>query len=370
MWSATKPIVASAVWVLIGDGLLEIERPVAHYIPEFATNGKQAITVEQVLLHTAGFPNAPMDPVEGADTVTRVKRFTEWELEWEPGSRFEYHALAAHWVLAELLERLSGEGADFRDVIETRICEPLGLPRLLGIPEEEQGDIVEGVRLGEAAATSPTDIDTMQFNKPAVRAAGVPGGGGHMTAATMERFYQALLHNPDGLWDADVLADAKTNIRCRYPDPLMNVAVNRSIGLVLAGDDGLHQFRYAMFGGDRHRRSRSARGRLLPGGLGRPTRRARRSRSEERPATNGHDGRRGQRAKPISDPRGCSSPTEDLCRGVHRSPTGSTSSSRSSPSPTAATSSRHVSRAGGFGVWASSAFTPEELEVELNWIDG
>jgi CubicO group peptidase (beta-lactamase class C family) len=58
------------------------------------------------------------------------------------------------------------------------------------------------------------------------------------------------LHNPDGLWDADVLADAKTNIRCHYPDPLMNVAANRTIGLVLAGDDGFHQFRYAIFGKD------------------------------------------------------------------------------------------------------------------------
>src|SRR5439155_8543465 len=112
---------------LVGDGMLDIARPVAHYIPEFATNDKERVTVEQVLLHTAGFPNAPMAPVEGADAVTRVKRFTEWTLEWEPGSRFEYHALAAHWVLAELIERLSGEGEDFRDVIEQRLREPLGL---------------------------------------------------------------------------------------------------------------------------------------------------------------------------------------------------------------------------------------------------
>jgi CubicO group peptidase (beta-lactamase class C family) len=250
VFSATKPIVASVTWLLIGDGLLEIDRPVAHYIPEFATNGKEVVTVEQVLLHTAGFPYAPMDPIEGADTVTRVKRFTEWELEWEPGSRFEYHGLSAHWVLAELIERLAGEGVDFRDVIEERLCEPLGLPRLLGIPEEEQGDIVDGVRLGDAAPTTPIVIDERQFNVPAVRAAGVPGGGAHMTAATMARFYQALLRNPGGLWDADVLADATTTIRCRYPDPLMHVAANRSIGLVLAGDDGLHQFRYAMFGKD------------------------------------------------------------------------------------------------------------------------
>src|SRR5262245_33262192 len=71
IFSATKPIVASAVWLLIGDGLLEIGRPVAAYVPEFATNGKDAITVEQVLLHTAGFPNASMDMVEGADPVRR-----------------------------------------------------------------------------------------------------------------------------------------------------------------------------------------------------------------------------------------------------------------------------------------------------------
>jgi CubicO group peptidase (beta-lactamase class C family) len=249
VYSATKPIVASAVWLLIGEGLLEPSRPVAHYIPEFATNGKQIVTVEQVLLHTAGFPNAPMDPIEGSDTVTRVKRFTEWRLEWEPGSRFEYHALAAHWVLAELIDRLSGH--DFRDYVETRVCAPNGLPRVLGLHAEEQDDIAPGVALGTAPADSPIPtVDTEILNRPDVRAAGVPGGGAIMTAATMARFYQALLYDPNRVWNADVLRDAKTNVRCSFPDPLMQVAANRSIGLVLAGDDGLHQFRYGMFGKD------------------------------------------------------------------------------------------------------------------------
>jgi CubicO group peptidase (beta-lactamase class C family) len=71
-----------------------------------------------------------------------------------------------------------------------------------------------------------------------------------MTAATMARFYQAVLQNPQGLWDAAVLADAETNVRCTFKDPLMEVPANRTLGLVLAGDDGLHQFRYAMFGKD------------------------------------------------------------------------------------------------------------------------
>ncbi|HET9729746.1 MAG TPA: serine hydrolase domain-containing protein, partial [Acidimicrobiia bacterium] len=232
MFSATKPIVASAMWLLIGDGLLDVERPVAHYVPEFATHGKERVTVEQVLLHTAGFPNAVLDSVEGADPVTRVKRFTEWELEWEPGTRFEYHPTSAHWVLAELLERLCGE--DFRDMIERRICEPLGLPRLLGIPREEQADIIEGVRLGNEIPA--LGANTLRFNEPAVREAGVPGGGAFATAATVAKFYQALLRNPNGLWNDDVLRDAKTNIRCTLPEPLLNVDVNRTIGLVIAGD--------------------------------------------------------------------------------------------------------------------------------------
>jgi CubicO group peptidase (beta-lactamase class C family) len=247
VFSATKPIVAAAVWLLIGDGVLDITRPVAHYIPEFASNGKEHVTVEQVLLHTAGFPNAPMDPIEGADEVTRVKRFTEWTLEWEPGTRFEYHGLSAHWVLAELILRLSGD--DFRDFIEDRICNPLGLPRLLGIPEEEQDDVADGVLLGEPTGEVQI-IAPLSLNDAAVRAAGIPGGGGIMTAETMARFYQALLHNRNNLWDPAVLEDGKTNIRCTFEDPLMHVAANRTIGLVLAGDDGLHQFRYAMFGRD------------------------------------------------------------------------------------------------------------------------
>jgi len=62
-----------------------------------------------------------------------------------------------------------------------------------------------------------------------VREAGVPGGGGIMTASSLALFYQAVLTNPDGLWDAAVLADAKTNVRCSFEDPLMHVAANRSL---------------------------------------------------------------------------------------------------------------------------------------------
>ena len=61
-------------------------------------------------------------------------------------------------MLAELIERCTG--GDFRDFVEHRVCDPLGLPLLFGIPEEEQGDIHAGVKIGEAVETNPVNVST------------------------------------------------------------------------------------------------------------------------------------------------------------------------------------------------------------------
>ncbi|EUA23370.1 beta-lactamase family protein [Mycobacterium xenopi 4042] len=52
--SAGRPVVAGVLWKLISDGLLDITRTVASYIPEFGTNGKDVVTVEQVVTHVGG----------------------------------------------------------------------------------------------------------------------------------------------------------------------------------------------------------------------------------------------------------------------------------------------------------------------------
>jgi CubicO group peptidase (beta-lactamase class C family) len=221
-------------------------RRVADYVPEFAANGKGDVTVEQVMLHTAGFPNAAMKDVDGANPARRRERFAAWELEWEPGTRFEYHGSSAQWVLADLIERLGG--TDFRDFIEQRVTAPLGLPRLLGIPEGEQSNIATLTPAGPAALDAPVDDAILRLSRPEVRAAGVPGYGAIMRAADLALFYQGLVHNPGGIWDEAVLHDVKTNVRCVFPDNLLQVPVNRTLGLVLAGDDGQHFMRYGSFG--------------------------------------------------------------------------------------------------------------------------
>lgn len=244
-FSVTKAFSAALAWLLIGDGALSDQTRVAEVVPEFGSNGKQNVTIEHLLTHTAGFARAPMRPEEGFDRELRVKRFTSWRLDWEPGSRTEYHATSAYWVLVEVIERLAG---DYRELFAKRVAGPLGLPGLtLGTPIEAQGDVVpvevcgqpaddqEG--LGERVAETGENF-LLRFNEPEILAIGVPGAGAVASAADIALFYQALLHNPDRLIDPDVLHDVTANIRNAHADPLFGCPANRTLGLVVAGDDG------------------------------------------------------------------------------------------------------------------------------------
>jgi CubicO group peptidase (beta-lactamase class C family) len=251
MFSATKAVVAGAVWILIGEGSLDVSRRVSDLIPEFGTFGKDVITVEQVMLHTSGFPHAPFNALDWDDRNRRLDRFAKWRCNWEPGSRYEYHPTSAHWVLAEIIERCTGN--DFRAFVRERIIEPLGLRGLqLGVSPKQQGDINPLMLTGERATaeelqvalgvsslpvTEVTPDALMSFNQPEVCAVGVPGGGGVTTAADMALYYQALLHDPAAIWDRDVLTDVTGHVRNTMPD-YIGTPANRTLGLLVAGADG------------------------------------------------------------------------------------------------------------------------------------
>ncbi|CAA0109278.1 Protein flp [Halioglobus japonicus] len=250
IFSCTKPVVASAIWRLMGERLMLIDQPVADYIPVFAENGKQHITVEQLLCHTAGFPRAPLSAPAWSTRAGRLNAMRDWRLNWEPGSRMEYHPLSAHWVLAELIECVSG--VDYRHYLQANIIAPLGLKQLrLGVPKAEQADIATLQHVGEppaseqmrelfgAAIAWPNSVDhsLLMFNEPAVRELGVPGGGAVSTAADMALFYQGVMRNSGELWQPEVLADAVGRVRVDFPDPMTGAPANRGLGVVIAGSD-------------------------------------------------------------------------------------------------------------------------------------
>ena len=254
IFSCTKAVVVGAFWLLLAEGAVSLDQRVAELIPEFATNGKDVITVRQLLLHESGFPHAPLDLVRETTREQRLDRFGRWRLNWEPGTRFEYHPTSAHWVMAELIERLSG--IDYLTFIRERVLDPLGLQKLrLGVPPDEQGDINDLVSCGEPPTSEEleavfgvpgltlealqgevTEAALLGFNRSDIRALGVPGGGGISTAADLVLYYQALLHNPGGLWDPAWLAAGTREVHGERPDPLTHVSSNRALGTVIAGE--------------------------------------------------------------------------------------------------------------------------------------
>jgi CubicO group peptidase (beta-lactamase class C family) len=252
IYSVSKPLLAAAFWLLMAQHEVDVSRPVVDFIPEFGAHGKQAVTIEQLLTHTCGFPAAVLSPPDWYTRKARVAAMAQWQLEWPPGTRCQYHPTSSYWVLAEIVERLSQQ--DYRQCIATQIVAPLGIAGLrLGVPLEQQAMINTVRSVGSVASEAELDAffgpssraaETAEhkmlllMNDPAVRALGVPGGGGIGTAADVALFYQALLHNPGQLWDPAILADATGVIRAKQPDPFGGFPANRSLGLIIQGDDG------------------------------------------------------------------------------------------------------------------------------------
>ena len=129
IFSATKTIVAMALVAHLADGSLELTRRVAEYVPEFGTNGKDEVTVLQLLTMQGGFPQAPMGPRSWGTSAGRRAQFAEWTLDWQPGAHTEYHPISAHWVIAELIEALTGR--PFVEVVHERVTAPAGVPAIL-----------------------------------------------------------------------------------------------------------------------------------------------------------------------------------------------------------------------------------------------
>ena len=197
-------------------------------LESFGANGKDAITVSQVLLHVGGFPYAQLGRDETLDRDARLAAYASWQTDWAPGSRFVYHPLSAHWVLADIIVEVTGR--PYVDVIAERVMAPAGCSRWLGIAVDDQADVADVVGVGSAPTTEElaalgfdelpgtvAEKALLVFNPPWVRAVGVPGGGGIARAAEMARWYQAVLHNPDGFLHPDVRRDAQV-VRQNHPD--------------------------------------------------------------------------------------------------------------------------------------------------------
>ena len=135
--SATKGLAAMTLAVAHSRGWLDYEERVAHYWPEFAQNGKETITIRQLLAHQAGLfaLDEPVDRSVVADLDRLAVVLARQRPAWKPGTRQAYHAITLGFYQGELLRRIDPRHRTLGQFFQDEIATPLGLDVYIRLPE-------------------------------------------------------------------------------------------------------------------------------------------------------------------------------------------------------------------------------------------
>lgn len=192
--SVTKQFTAAAILQLQDRGLLNVQAPVATYLPDYP---HKTVTLHHLLTHTAGLPNLTSFPdyFEWMDQPTTLEaliaRFQDLPLEFEPGSQHRY-SNSGYVLLTHVIETVSGQS--YAAYLEENLLTPLGMENT-------------GYDLSPVAGLARGYTRNAQEYQPAapINMAVPQGAGGlHSTVGDLARWNQALFGNDPG--DREILS--------------------------------------------------------------------------------------------------------------------------------------------------------------------
>ena len=221
LYSSSKGAMALVTALLVQDGVLDLDRTVASWWPEFAAEGKGGLTLRQLLAHRSGAigVDGGFSMEELADDRRIAARLAAQRPFWEPGTGHGYHALVIGALVGEVILRATGRTA--QELYEERVRAPYGIDYYLGLPEELEPRFRTALPMlptpAEQAflAANPVAPDSLMgiafnlhadppFDNPgygnsrAVRTKAPLSGGGVGTARGLSRMYAGIAGELDG----------------------------------------------------------------------------------------------------------------------------------------------------------------------------
>jgi CubicO group peptidase (beta-lactamase class C family) len=136
VFSTTKGISALVLALAHSRGLFDYDERICRYWPEFAQNGKESITVRQLLAHQAGL--CALDVSLNAELLADLDRLAgvlaRQRPAWTPGTRQGYHGISLGFYQNELLRRVDPKRRSIRQYFQEEIAGPLNLEFHYGVP--------------------------------------------------------------------------------------------------------------------------------------------------------------------------------------------------------------------------------------------
>src|SRR5436309_3277596 len=206
IYSMTKTITSIAVLMLMEEGRLGLDDPLARCLPAFTSMqvfaggrpdapvlraARRPITLRHLLTHTAGFATTGVGAVEAADLGDFTERLARVPLATDPGQRFAYDGTATE-TLARVVEVVSG--LPFERFLQQRVFEPLGMRDTgFSVPPAQGARIADLSAIGDDGRLKLAD--THSAAQPGEPLNGYPSlaGGLYSTATDYARLCQSLL---------------------------------------------------------------------------------------------------------------------------------------------------------------------------------
>ncbi len=208
--SQSKPMTATALMMLVDEGKVRLDDPVAKFLPEFKaqwlaverdedhvllSRPKHPITVREILSHTSGMPfkSAMEEPtLDLLPLRDAVRSYAMTPLEFEPGSKYQYSNAGIN-TAGRIIEIVSG--IDYAEFMQKRLFGPLGMKDTTFWPDKEQLARLARSYKPNAAKSDleATTVTQLRYPLDDHKRQPMPAGGLFSTARDVGRFCQMIL---------------------------------------------------------------------------------------------------------------------------------------------------------------------------------
>ena len=249
VYSTTKGVAAFCIALAMEKGLLKYEEKVSTYWPEFASNGKEDITLGMLMSHQAGICSPETRNVDDYyNQNLMAEKLAGMTPIWEPGTASGYHSMTFGWLTSELILRVTGKslGTYFRE----EVGDQHEIDFFIGLPESEDHRVAElvpfeivrnenseqqKIELTEAQKSQRNSAGTLDIqNTKAWRQAEIPSANGQGNARGLAKFYSLIVPEDNSLkLLKDDTVNQMTTMQIEGRDLVLAVQVRWGVGFIL-----------------------------------------------------------------------------------------------------------------------------------------